>query len=243
VGHVTIKTKNIALDKLINHGHEGFVSGDFVMLAFSDDGSGMDKETCDHIFEPFFTTKEVGQGTGLGLATVYGIVKQNRGFINVLSEPGKGTTINIYLPRYAGESEGVGPASDSSDSLIMGRGETVLLVEDETAMLQIAEHMLKRLGYKVLTADTPGTALHLAEAHADRIDLLLTDIIMPEMNGRELEKRIAGIIPGLKCLFISGYPAEAIADYDGHGANRSIIQKPFRLNNLATKIAEVLSAS
>jgi PAS domain S-box-containing protein len=240
VGHVTIETQNITFDKHICDGHEGFVNGDYVMLGFSDDGCGMDQETCDHIFEPFFTTKEVGQGTGLGLSTVYGIVKQNNGFINALSEPGKGTTIRIYLPGHSGEPDRVEPAVELDDDLPLGQGETVLLVEDEAAMLKIAEQMLKRLGYKVLTAGSPGIALHLADVHADRIDLLLTDIIMPEMNGRELEKRIAGIIPGLKSLFISGYPSEVAEDNDSQEANQGIIQKPVQIKDLAIKIAEVL---
>ena len=157
VGKVTIETENIAFDEAYCAVHPGFACGEYVMLAVSDDGCGMDKEVLDHIFEPFFTTKEVGKGTGLGLATVYGIVKQNEGFINVYSEPDKGTTFKIYLPRFVGEA--MEPTAESTAETPKGHGETVLLVEDEPVILDVSREMLEQLGYTVLIAGTPGEAL------------------------------------------------------------------------------------
>ncbi len=206
VGKVTIETGNATFDDAYCADHTGFVPGEFVLLAVSDDGCGMDKETLENIFEPFFTTKEVGQGTGLGLATVYGIVKQNNGFINVYSEPGTGTTFKIYLPRHAGQAAET--QGKSSPAILRGRDETVLLVEDEPAILEMGKIMLERLGYRVLTAGTPGEAMRLAEEHAGEIHLLLTDVVMPEMNGRELAEQLQSRYPNLKCLFMSGYTAE-----------------------------------
>ena len=184
VGKITIETENTAFDEAYCAVHPGFTCGEYVMLAMSDDGCGMNKEVLDHLFEPFFTTKEVGKGTGLGLATVYGIVKQNEGFINVYSEPDKGTTFKIYLPRFVGEA--VVPTAISKAETPKGHGEMVLLVEDEAVILNVGRTMLERLGYTVLTASTPGEALRQTEAHAAEIRLLITDVIMPEMNGREL---------------------------------------------------------
>ncbi len=172
--------------------HAGFVPGDFVMLAVSDDGCGMDKETLDSIFEPFFTTKDVNQGTGLGLATVYGIVKQNNGFINVYSEPGKGTTFRIYLPRHTGEA-GKREAENVTE-IPPSRGETVLLVEDEPAILEMGQMMLEKLGYQVLAAGTPERGLRLAGEHTGGIHLLITDVVMPGMNGRDLAEQLQSSI-------------------------------------------------
>ena len=180
-----------------------------MLLAVSDDGCGMDKEILDQIFEPFFTSKGVGQGTGLGLSTVYGIVKQNNGFINVYSEPGKGTTFRIYLPRYAGQA--VDTQRERAAEIPLSHGETVLVVEDEPALLTMGKMMLEKLGYRVLAAGTPGEAIGLAEEHASEIHLLITDVVMPEMNGRDLAERLQSLYPGMKILFMSGYTADVIA--------------------------------
>ena len=238
VGKVTIETENIVFDEAYCAVHPGFIRGEYVMLAVSDDGCGMNKEVLDHLFEPFFTTKEVGKGTGLGLATVYGIVKQNEGFINVYSEPGKGTTFKIYLPRFAGDA--VEPMAASPAETPMGRGETVLLVEDEAAILNVGRTMLERLGYTVLTAGTPGEALRQVEAHAAEIQLLITDVVMPEMNGRDLAKLIRDIKPGLKCLFTSGYTADVIAHHGVLDKGVNFLQKPFSMKDLASKVREAL---
>ena len=238
VGKVTIETENTAFDAGYCAVHPGAVCGEYVMLAVSDDGCGMTKEVIDHIFEPFFTTKEIGKGTGLGLATVYGIVKQNEGFVNVYSEPGKGTAFKIYLPRFLGDA--TEPAAEGMVEMDRGRGEMVLLVEDEAAILKVARAMLERLGYAVVTAGTPGEALRQAEAHAAEIRLLITDVIMPEMNGRDLVKRISRIAPGLRCLFISGYTANVIAHRGVLEEGVRFLQKPFTLKDLASRVRQAM---
>jgi len=238
VGKITIETDNTTFDSEYCAEHQGFVAGDFVLLAVSDDGCGMDQETLANVFEPFFSTKDVGKGTGLGLATVFGIVKQNGGFINVCSEPDQGTTFRIYLPRYRAETES--PLKKTADKIVMGGTETILLVEDEPSILNLARMMLERYGYKVLTAGTPGEAISLAREHTGRIHLLMTDVVMPEMNGRELAKNVLSLYPHLKCLFMSGYTANVIA-YRGvldEGVN--FIQKPFSKADLADKVRDAL---
>ena len=211
VGKVTIETVTVSLDKGYCKGHLVFVPGDFILLTVSDDGCGMDKEILDKLFEPFFTTKEVGQGTGLGLATVYGIVKQNNGFINVYSEPGLGTTFKIYLPRH--ESDAADAQKEKAKAIPLGHGETILVVEDEVTILNMSKTMLESLGYAVLTASTTDEAMQLAKAHADTIHLLITDVVMPEMNGRELAEQLHTLYPELKTLFMSGYTADVIAHH------------------------------
>jgi PAS domain S-box-containing protein len=238
VGKITIETENMTFDDAYCAVHLGFVSGEYVMLGVSDNGCGMDKETLLHIFEPFFTTKEVGKGTGLGLATVYGIVKQNNGFINVYSEPDKGTTFKIYLPKVVGEA--IEPSTESTAGIPKGNGEAVLLVEDEPAILEVSREMLEQLGYTVLIASTPGEALCIAKAHAAEIQILITDVVMPEMNGRELANLIRDIKPELKFLFISGYTANVIAHHGMLDPGIHFIQKPFSMEHLAVKAREVL---
>jgi signal transduction histidine kinase/CheY-like chemotaxis protein len=238
VGKLTIQTVNTTFDSDYCAEHLGFVTGDFVMLALSDSGCGMNQETLANLFEPFFTTKEVGKGTGLGLATVYGIVKQNDGFINVYSELGQGTTFKVYLSRHLDKK---GFETKESRLPAAARGnETVLLVEDEPAILKIATTILKLEGYTVVAAGTPGEAIYLAKEHAGDIHLLLTDVVMPEMNGRDLAKNILSLYPQLKLLFMSGYTANVIA-YQGildEGVN--FIQKPFSKRELTVKVQEVL---
>lgn len=239
VGKITVETANCEIDEEYCSVHAGFISGQYVKVAVSDNGSGMDKETMLHIFEPFFTTKGVSEGTGLGLATVYGVVKQNNGFVNVYSEQGRGTTFSIYLPRH------VGPASleqDKAAEVPPLRGdETILLVEDEPTILDMTTTMLQRLDYNVLAAGTPNAAMHLADEHAGEIHLLLTDVIMPEMNGRILSEKLMVRRPGLKCLFMSGYTANVISHQGVLDDGVSFLQKPFTKRELAAKIRQALT--
>ena len=238
VGKVTIETGNTAFDEAYCTVNSGFICGEYTMLAVSDDGCGMNKEVLDHLFEPFFTTKEVGKGTGLGLATAHGIVKQNEGFINVYSEPNYGSTFRIYLPRFVGEA--VELTAKITVETVKGQGETVLLVEDEALILNVGRAMLEELGYTVLTADTTGEALSKANAYGAKIQLLITDVIMPGMNGRDLANLIGDIKPGLKCLFTSGYTANVIAHHGVLDEGVHFLQKPFALKDLASKVREVL---
>ncbi|MFW6283909.1 MAG: PAS domain S-box protein, partial [Desulfosalsimonas sp.] len=238
VGHITIETHNISIDEQYCRDHAEFFPGQYVLLAVSDDGSGMDRQMLENIFEPFFTTKEVSKGTGLGLATVYGIVKQNKGFINVYSEPGKGTTFRIYLPRHAGEAE-LRPR-DSSGEIPRGSGETVLLVEDEPGIMKMGQIMLQRLGYEVLAANSPADALAQARGHDGPIHLLITDVVMPEMNGRQLAEKIASMYPEIKVLYMSGYTANVIAHHGVLDKDLYFIEKPFSIRELAAKIQHVL---
>ena len=238
VGKVTIQTENLAVDKAYCDIHTGFVCGEYVMLAVSDDGSGISKEVIDNLFEPFFTTKAIGKGTGLGLATVYGIVKQNEGFIKVYSEPGEGTTVKVHLTRFAGLA--VESQAESKAEIPKGQGETILLVEDEPAILDVGRAMLEELCYKVLTANTPGEALHQFKSYGSEIQLLITDVVMPEMNGRDLAKLILASNPDLKCLFTSGYTANVIAPHGVLDEGVNFLQKPFSINDLASKVREVL---
>jgi len=238
VGRITIETGNAVIDKTFCALHAGFEAGEYVLLAVSDNGCGMDKETLDKILDPFFTTKEVGRGTGLGLSTVYGIVKQNSGFINVYSELGQGTTVKIYFPRCAGQVADT--QWQGAAEIPLGRGETVLLVEDEFALLSIFKIMLEKLGYRVLAAATPSEAIGLAEGHASEIQLLITDVIMPEMNGWDLAERVQSFCPGMNILFISGYTADVIAHRGVLNESVNLIQKPFPLKDLAVKVREAL---
>jgi len=238
VGKVTIETANMVFDAAYCSEHKGFVPGQFVMLAVSDNGCGMDKEILDKIFEPFFTTKDVDKGTGLGLSMVYGIVKQNNGFINVYSEPGKGTTIKIYLPRHEGKMLEI--QGESTANIPQGSGETILLVEDDLSILNLTEKILNSLNYEVLATDTCKGAMTLAQEHADGIHLLVTDVIMPEMNGRELSERLKSLYPDLKCMFMSGYTANAIAHHGVLDEGVSFIQKPFSKRDLAAIVRKIL---
>jgi len=237
-GKLTIETGIASFDENFCAHHAGFVPGEYVLLAVSDTGCGIDEETQAHLFEPFFTTKEMGKGTGLGLATVYGVVKQNNGFISVYSEPGQGTTFKIYLPRHLAKTVPL-PEKELDKPEERGR-ETVLLVEDELAILEMTTEMLERLGYTVLAAGTPGEAVRLAQEHPGYIDLLLTDVVMPEMNGRDLAKNLLSIYPHIRRLFMSGYTANIIAHHGVLDAGVHFIHKPFTRHDLAAKIREAL---
>jgi len=236
-GEIRIKTANVTLDQVPSA--ETCPPGEYVQLSFSDDGCGMDEETLKHLFEPFFTTKEMHEGAGLGLATVYGSINQNHGFITVDSTLGKGTTFQIYLPRSAdpeAEAEEKTPIPPSEDG-----HETILLVEDDELLLALGQQMLEALGYTVLAANLPDKALCLAEEHSGKFDLLLTDVIMPGMNGQELATHLQALRPSLKCLFMSGYTAEMLAIDNVLPAGVHFIPKPFSTRELDAKIREVLA--
>ena len=240
VGNVTIETGNAVLDEAYCKDHAGFLPGAYVLLAVSDNGCGMDAETADSVFEPFFTTKELGKGTGLGLATVYGIVKQNNGFINVYSEPGRGTTFKIFLPQHMTRRAAHLPEKEAGQQAERGH-ETILLVEDEPSILRMAKMMLERIGYTVVAAGTPGEAIRLAGEYAGQIQLLITDVVMPEMNGRDLATRILSLYPDLKRLFMSGYTADVIAHHGVLDEGVNFLQKPFSMENLSAKVREALA--
>jgi PAS domain S-box-containing protein len=238
VGKVTIETGNIVFSKEYCNERVGFVPGEYTLLAVSDNGCGMNSETLKNIFEPFFTTKESNKGTGLGLATVYGVVRQNNGFINVYSEPNQGTTFRIYLPRHRVKGALL---PDREEIRPAARGhETILLVEDEPAILKMTTMMLEQIGYKVLAAGTPGEAIAFAREHAGDIHLLITDVVMPEMNGRDLAKNLLSLYPSLKLLFMSGYTANVIAHNGVLDEGVQFIQKPFFKADLSIKVRAAL---
>jgi len=211
VGNLTIKTENVYLNEKFCAEHAGVVPGEYVMLTVSDNGQGMTKEVMSGIFEPFFTTKEVGKGSGLGLATVYGIVKQNNGCIEVHSQPHQGSTFNIYLPRHTPEAE---PPSEKTIAWPSVRGnETIMLVEDEPTVLAMTKKMLERQGYIVLSATTPGEAITMARKHTGEIHMLLTDVVMPEMDGHDLAEKFQSLYPAIKRLLMSGCTPNAISHH------------------------------
>jgi len=237
-GRVSIETENTVLDEAYCEAHAGFKPGEYVTLAVSDNGSGMDRPTLAHIFEPFFTTKGVGKGTGLGLATVYGIVKQNEGFINVYSEPGRGTTFRIYLPRVI--SEKAATVKGHIPARPQGGTETILLVEDEPMILELSRLWLEELGYQVIAASSPSEAIRRAGEHEGMIHLVMTDVVLPEMNGRELVKRLLARYPNVKSLFMSGYTADVIAHHGILEEGIHFIPKPFTIDGLAVKVRKAL---
>ncbi|MEI7988892.1 MAG: ABC transporter substrate binding protein [Chloroflexota bacterium] len=238
-GEIVIETENIVCNEAYCAGYVGFSPGEYALLSVSDNGSGMDQETLAHIFEPFYTTKVVGKGIGLGLATVYGIINQNNGYIQVSSQPGQGTTFKIYLPRV--EADVAKKAAAESIDLPLKATETVLLVEDEQALLEMQKDWLEELGYKVLAAGTPAEALRLAEdSSVGFIHLLITDMVMPGLNGRQLAERLSVLQPDMKCLFMSGYTADIIAERGVLPEGVHFIQKPFLHEDLAVKVYQAL---
>lgn len=238
-GKITIETRNEYYDTNASL-RVGAAAGSYVSLTISDNGCGMDKQILDRLFEPFFTTKEVGKGTGLGLATVYGAVQQNNGFIEVWSMPGQGSRFKIGLPRHATTRVDT-PAAEHAKPIERGH-ETILLVEDESILLRLCKTMLEGLGYRVIAASTPGEAIQLATRHTGKIDLLITDVIMPEMNGRELSSQIMPLQPTIKLLFMSGYTAETIAHQGVLEDGVHFLQKPFLIQDLAARVRETLTA-
>jgi PAS domain S-box-containing protein len=238
VGRLTIETGKKSFDEEYCKEHSGFIPGDFVLLAVSDNGCGMDKGTLDNLFEPFFTTKEVGKGTGLGLATIYGICKQNNGFINVYSEPDQGSTFKIYLPRLVDHE--IADKAVPEKKAAAGGTETILLVEDEPTILRMTRMMLERKGYNVISAATTAEAMDLAKAYADKIHLLMSDVVMPEMNGRDLAGQITALYPDIRLLFMSGYTADVIAHQGILDDGVAFIQKPFSFADMTEKVREVL---
>ncbi len=238
-GRIIIETQAVYLDESYHQQHPGVTPGDYVLLAISDTGHGMDEETQAKVFEPFYTTKEVGEGTGLGLSTVYGIVKQSGGFIWVYSEPERGTTFKIYLPRLTATKEQQESLPEKQDSI--GGTETVLLVEDEESLRKLALRILEKLGYSVVEARNGVDALEIInkEDHPE-IDLLVTDVIMPKMGGKELSKKLFEEYPELKVLYICGYTDNAIAHHGVLDEGVVLLQKPFSPQSLAEKVRETL---
>jgi len=237
-GQMRLETGNDVLDAAFCARHAGAAPGEYVRLSVSDTGVGMSSAVLRQIFEPFFTTKPAGEGTGLGLATVYGIVKQHGGAIDVYSEPGMGTTFRLWFPRHTGAT-GVPDAFQSPDAPPRG-SETLLLVEDEPSILRLGHTMLSRLGYRVLTATHAAEALQVAAAHQDTIALLITDVVMPGGNGRELAETLQRMRPAMRCLFISGYTADVIAHHGVLAPGVRLVEKPFSLAALARGVREAL---
>ena len=239
-GNLTIETKNVELDEEYGSKHVGVPPGNYVLLAVSDNGEGMSEEVRLRIFEPFFTTKEKDKGTGLGLSTVYGIVKQSGGNIWVYSEPGKGTTFKVYLPLV--ESEIPAPIEKVAEAVPVGGTETILLVEDEEVVRGLARRVLEQAGYSVVEASRAHEALRFCEEHAAEVDLLLTDVVMPEMSGKELADRVKSHRPDLKMLFMSGYTDEAIVHHGVLDSSVEFIQKPFTPSGLIKKVRDILDS-
>jgi signal transduction histidine kinase/ActR/RegA family two-component response regulator len=237
-GNLIIETTNVEIDSGYVSGQVGVQTGSYVKLAVSDTGVGMDEETRNRIFEPFFTTKEKGKGTGLGLSTVYGIVKQSGGNIWVYSGAGKGTTFKVYLPR--AKSIARVNKEKVEEATPRGGSETVLLVEDEEVVRGLARRILEQAGYSVVEASKADEAIRFCEEHGNEVDLLLTDVVMPEMSGKELADRLKTQRPDLKMLFMSGYTDEAIVHHGVLDSSVEFIQKPFTPAGLIEKVRDVL---
>ncbi|OQA38188.1 MAG: Blue-light-activated protein [Acidobacteria bacterium ADurb.Bin340] len=237
-GTITLETANVQVDETYAHQHPDAKPGDYVVLTVTDDGHGMTPEVQARIFDPFFTTKGLGRGTGLGLATVYGIVRQNEGFISVYSALGEGTTFRIHLPKHLGEN----PGAQEAEVALKGGKETLLLVEDEEALLELAQRILEGAGYRVMSSSRPIEALHLMETNSEPIALLVTDLIMPGLNGSELYQRIHASRPEVRPLFLSGYPADTITLQELSEKRAGFLQKPFTRPALLAKVREILDA-
>lgn len=237
VGKISIDAENFTLDEIGWDEQMEIPPGEYVMLSVSDSGSGIQQDVIRHIFEPFYTTKGIGKGTGLGLSTVFGIVKQNGGQIKVYSEPGHGTTFKIHLPGIFESVEG----STKTKPEVVGGSETILIVEDEPAIIRLGTAMLMQLGYKVLSANSPNEAIQLAKENQGQIDLLLSDIIMPGMNGRDLSELLLQSNPNMKRLFMSGYTADLMTGRGNMDENLLFMQKPFNMDSLSTKVRKALA--
>jgi two-component system, cell cycle sensor histidine kinase and response regulator CckA len=241
-GSLIFELQNVELDDAYTATHAEVEPGPYMLLAISDTGTGMDAETQKRIFEPFFTTKEAGKGTGLGLSTVHGIVHQSGGTIDVYSEPGRGTTFKVYLPLFAGD-EAVPRALSGINPALAAASETVLVVEDEAAIRQLTNLILQKAGYTVLLAESPVAAERIAGSHPAPIDLMLTDVVMPDMRGPELAERLLRLRPDLRVLYMSGYTDDAIAHHGMLDAGTEFLQKPFTSLQLTQKVREVLGRS
>lgn len=238
VGEIVIETSDAVFTDDNCKVNEGITPGEYVMLAVSDNGCGIHKEDIPKLFEPFFTTKETGKGTGLGLSTVHGIVKQNNGCITVYSEVGVGTTFKVYLPRYHGSGKGHRD-TDSSAELRLGKG-TILIVDDEPAIVRLVKRMAEKLGYRVLEALSPNAAIRMAREHLGAIDLMISDVIMPEMNGKDLMNYIRTIYPNIGVVFMSGYTSNVIAHHNILDDDMHFISKPFTIKELSHTISEAI---
>jgi CheY-like chemotaxis protein len=241
-GKLIIETSNIELDEEYARKHPGTLAGPHAMLAVSDNGIGMDEKTAERIFEPFFTTKEQGKGTGLGLSTVYGIIKQSGGNIWVYSEPGCGTTFKIYLPLATGVASPGEKSSNSALRAVSQGHETILLVEDEAGVRELITEVLSTVGYHVLSATDGQDALKVSAGHGDQIQLMITDVIMPSMSGRELADRLRIERPEMRVLFISGYTSDAIGRHGVLDENIAFLEKPFTPASIARKVRELLDS-
>lgn len=239
-GVISVKTRQVLLDEVFCQNHPGSRTGKYVLLDISDSGCGMSQEILDKIFDPFFTTKEIGKGTGLGLSMVFGLIKQNNGYIVANSTPGQGSTFSLYFPQVQIEGE---PSIQSDNKILLDGTETILVVEDETALLDITTSMLTESGYRVLSAQGPFAAIQLAEKYKDPIHLLLTDIVMPKMNGVELSDYLLKIEPEIKILYMSGYPREHFSQLKQRNTTVQLLKKPFSLHKLTQIVREVLDAS
>ena len=239
-GKLTIETVNIDLDEnyFTDHGIVEKQPGSYVVMTVSDTGIGMDEETQKHIFEPFFTTKGIDEGTGLGLSTIYGIVKQNDGFIWVYSEPGQGTTFKVYLPKVKADVKAEEKEQTPVENL--GVSETVFIVEDDDSLRNLAQKALQQHGYRVLTAENGEDALRISKEHEGAIDLMITDVVMPKMGGKETAERLQPLHPQMKVIYMSGYTDESIVHHGVLAPGLNFLEKPFSPEGLARKVREVL---
>jgi PAS domain S-box-containing protein len=238
-GKLIIETANVSLDETFRRVHPGAQTGPHVVLAVSDTGCGMDADTLPRIFEPFFTTKDKGKGTGLGLSTVYGIVKQSGGYVTVYSEPGRGTTFKVYLPRVEEPLDQAAAAPRAAPAAPRAVG-TVLLVEDEAALRSMIQEILEEAGYSVLSSATPEEAIDAARSHPGPVHLLLSDVVMPRMGGRDLAAQVSALRPGLRVLYMSGYTDEAIVHHGMLDAGTHFLQKPFTSDALLDRVRDLL---
>jgi two-component system cell cycle sensor histidine kinase/response regulator CckA len=242
-GKLTIETTNVTHDENYASHHVSVKPGFYVMLAISDTGCGMDKETQSHLFEPFFTTKETGKGTGLGLSTVYGIIKQSGGNVWAYSEPGLGTTFKIYLPQVEKGAKAYRPRLKPKEAGAAGGTETILLVEDEEAVRSMVSKVLQNRGYTVLEARHGNEAVEVSERYEGSINLMVTDVVMPQMSGRELAERLTTLRPKMHVLYMSGYPDNTIVQHGVLEPGTSFLQKPFTISALETKVREILDGA